>query len=91
MLYFDDEEHIDLADALGIAPVDKDEAFATQVRRFTRAVRELRAAETRRSMDKLATVLAAYEATVMPGGSVEARLTRIEEKLAEILRRTEPA
>lgn len=120
MLHFTDEEHIELADALGIAPVEKDGvAFATQAPRFIRAAWALREAKQRQKWQerrqqgahavasleevealhetRLARIEAkltktvALAATVMPGGSVEARLTRIEEKLAELLRRTEPA
>ncbi len=98
MLHFTDEEHIELADALGIAPVDLGQGgMFEQTPRFIRAAQELREAAKRwalredQASELRAAVSAAREATVMPGGSTEARLERIEEKLAELLRRTEPA
>jgi hypothetical protein len=72
VLRFDDDEHMQLADALGIAPVDLGQGdIFEQVPRFIAAAQSMR--DTMRTVE------------------LEDRLTRIEEKLAELLRRTEPA
>jgi len=91
MLTFDDEEHIELADALGIAPVEKD-GVATQAQRFIRAAWVLRDAKQHQKWKERRQQGAHAVASLEEAEALhETRLARIEEKLTELLRRTEPA